>query len=188
MAFGFMRRGPGRASWPAMLLCLVGRGILALRYRVHVDGLAPVGERGTHGILFLPNHPALIDPVIVIAYLHGKCGVRPVAIEDQVEQPVVRSLAKLLGVIRVPVLSSIDEGNVKAVQRSIELCVEKLRQGENVLLYPAGRLMRHRLETLGGVSAAHHIISELPDVRVVLVRTTGLGAVASAGLRVDRPA
>ena len=25
-----------------------------------------------------------------------------------------------------------------------------------------------------GVSAAHHIISELPDVRVVLVRTTGL--------------
>ena len=100
--------------------------------------------------------------------------MRPVAIEDQVEQPVVRSLAKLLGVIRVPVLSSIDEGNVKAVQRSIELCVEKLRQGENVLLYPAGRLMRHRLETLGGVSAAHHIISELPDVRVVLVRTTGL--------------
>ena len=34
--------------------------------------------------------------------------------------------------------------------------------------------MRHRSETLGGVSAAHRIISELPDLRVVLVRTTGL--------------
>lgn len=33
---------------------------------------------------------------------------------------------------------------------------------------------RHRLETLGGVSAAHRIISELPEIRVVLVRTTGL--------------
>ena len=83
-------------------------------------------------------------------------------------------MADLLGVLRVPVLSELDEGSVKEVQRSIDLCIEALKRGENVLLYPAGRLMRHRLETLGGVSAAHHIISELPDIRVVLVRTTGL--------------
>ena len=174
IALPFMRRGPGRASWAAILLCLAGRAILSLRYRVRVDGLAAVKQRGTHGILFLPNHPALIDPVIVIAQLHGRCAIRPVALEDQVDQPALRLLANLLGVIRVPVLSEVDEGNVKAVQRSIDLCIEGLQRGENVLLYPAGRLMRHRLETLGGVSAAHHVISKLPDVRVVLVRTTGL--------------
>lgn len=122
----------------------------------------------------MPNHPALIDPVIVITHLHGLFGIRPIALEDQIEVPIVRALANLLGVIRVPVLSEVDEANVKAVQRSIDLCIEALKQGENVLLYPAGRLMRHRLETLGGVSAAHRIISELPDIRVVLVRTTGL--------------
>jgi long-chain-fatty-acid--[acyl-carrier-protein] ligase len=126
------------------------------------------------GVLFLPNHPALIDPVVVITHLHGKFGVRPLALEDQIEEPVVGVLADLLGTLQVPVLSRPDEQSMKEVQRSIDLCIKALKQGENVLLYPAGRLMRHRFETLGGVSAAHHIISELPDIRIVLVRTTGL--------------
>ena len=180
------RRQPGRASWPASLLCLLGRGILALRYRVHIQGAAIERRRATRGILFLPNHPALIDPVILIAHLHGKFGVRPLALADQIEAPVVRALANLLGVLRVPRLSELDEGSVKQVQRSIDLCIEALQRGENVLLYPAGRLMRHRLETLGGVSAAHHIISELPDIRVVLVRTTGLWG-SSFGWASGRP-
>jgi acyl-CoA synthetase (AMP-forming)/AMP-acid ligase II/1-acyl-sn-glycerol-3-phosphate acyltransferase/acyl carrier protein len=186
MALAFTRRRPGRASWPATLLCLLGRGILALRYRVRLEGAAIARGRGAPGILFLPNHPALIDPVIVIAHLHGKFGVRPLALEDQIEEPVISALANLLGVLRVPVLSELDEGSVKAVQRSIDLCIEALKQGDNVLLYPAGRLMRHRFETLGGVSAAHRIISELPDIRVVLVRTTGLWG-SSFGWASGRP-
>lgn len=173
-AYAFGRRKPGQASWLAAFLCSIARGILALRYRIDVRGAAAIRQRGTHGILFLPNHPALIDPVIVITHLHGKFGVRPLALEDQIEEPVVRLLADLLGVLRVPVLSEPDEGSVKEVQRSIDLCIGALKRGENVLLYPAGRLMRHRSETLGAVSAAHHIISELPEIRVVLVRTTGL--------------
>lgn len=167
-------------------MCLLGRGILDLRYRIRVKGAAAVKQRGSQGILFLPNHAALIDPVIVITHLHGKFGVRPLSLEDQIEQPVVSALANLLGVIRVPVLSGVDEGSVKEVQRSIDLCIDALRRGENVLLYPAGRLMRHRLETLGGVSGAHHIISELPDIRVVLVRTTGLWG-SSFGWASGRP-
>jgi long-chain-fatty-acid--[acyl-carrier-protein] ligase len=174
MALAFARRAPGHASWPARLLAFLGRRALAVRYRVRVNGAGIVREPGAPGILFMPNHPALIDPVIVLAHLHGKFGIRPLALEDQIDLPLIRKLADLLGTLRVPVLSELDEGSVKAVQRSIELCIGALKQGENVLLYPAGRLMRHRLETLGGVSAAHRIISELPQVRVVLVRTTGL--------------
>jgi len=155
-------------------LALIARRLLALRYRVRVTGAAIAGNPGAPGILFMPNHPALIDPVIVLAHLHGKFGIRPLALEDQIDLPVIRELAELLGTLRVPVLSGLDEGGVKAVQRSLDLCIQALRLGENVLLYPAGRLMHHRLETLGGVSAAHRIISELPGIRVVLVRTTGL--------------
>jgi acyl carrier protein len=174
MALTRTRRQPGRAALSAKLLGLVARRILALRYRVRIHG-APAGRQGgTPGILFMPNHPALIDPVILLAHLHGKLGIRPLALANQVDGPVIRQLAGLLGTLRVPVLSELDAGSVKAVERSIDLCIEALRQGENVLLYPAGRLMRHRLETLGGVSAAHRIISELPGVRVVLARTTGL--------------
>lgn len=170
----FARRRPGRASWLAKWLCLLARGILALRYRIRVKGAAAVRQRGTRGILFLPNHPALIDPVILIARLHGRFGVRPLALEDQIGAPLVHAMANLIGVLRVPVPSELEQGSIKEVQHSIDLCIEALKQGENVLLYPAGRLMRQRLETLGGVSAAHRIIAELPDIRVVLVRTTGL--------------
>jgi long-chain-fatty-acid--[acyl-carrier-protein] ligase len=174
MALAFARRLPGRASWPAKLLAFAARRLLALRYRVRISEAPLAKKSGSPGILFMPNHPALIDPVIVLAHLHGEFGIRPLALEDQIDLPIIRTLADLLGTLRVPVLSELDEGSVKAVQRSIELCIQALKQGENVLLYPAGRLMRHRLETLGGVSAAHRIISELPQVRVVLVRTTGL--------------
>lgn len=156
------------------MLCLLARGILALRYRIRVKGAAAARQRGTHGILFLPNHPALIDPVILIACLHGQFGFRPLALENQIGAPIVRAMSNLIGVLRVPELSQLEQDSVREVQHSIELCIQALKHGENVLLYPAGRLMRRRLETLGGVSAAHRIISELPDIRVVLVRTTGL--------------
>ena len=173
-ALPFARRRPGRASWLAQGLCLVARCLLALRYRIHVKGSAAVRQRGTHGILFMPNHPALIDPVIVTACLHGQFGIRPLALANQIDEPIVRAMANLLGVLRVPVFSELEQGSVREVQHSIDLCIEALKQGENVLLYPAGRLMRQRQETLGGVSAARRIISELPGIRVVLVRTTGL--------------
>lgn len=174
MALSRARRQPGRAALTAKLLGLMARRILALRYRVRIEGASIASGGGAPGILFLPNHPALIDPVILLAHLHGKFGVRPLALANQVDGPVIRELAALLGTLRVPVLSELDEDSMKAVERSIDLCIDALRKGENVLLYPAGRLMRHRLETLGGVSAAHRIISELPGVRVVLARTTGL--------------
>ena len=165
---------PRRASPAVALLCLIGRRILALRYRVVVQGVATVRRRGTESILFLPNHPALIDPVILITYLYGRFGVRPVAVEDQIKAPLVRALATLFGVLPIPTLSEVDEHSAKAVQQSIDRCIQALRRGDNVLLYPAGRLMRRRCENLGGVSGAYRIISEIPNVRVVLVRTTGL--------------
>ncbi len=57
---------------------------------------------------FLPNEAALIDPVIVIAHLHGQFGVRLPALADQVEAPAIRALGNLLGVLRVPVQSELD--------------------------------------------------------------------------------
>ena len=174
MALALARRKPGAASWAARLLGLLARRILAVRYRVRVEGAAIAGQRAAPGILFMPNHPALIDPVILIAHLHGKFGIRPLALKNQIDVPVIRGLAALLGTLPVPVMTELDSGSAREVERAIDLCIEALKQGENVLLYPAGRLMRHRVETLGGVSAAHRIISELPDLRVVLVRTTGL--------------
>ena len=43
--------------------------LLSLRYRIHVRGLKECLKKGNKGILFMPNHPALIDPVIVSSVL-----------------------------------------------------------------------------------------------------------------------
>ena len=43
-----------------------------------------------------------------------------------------------------------------------------------VVLYPSGRVYRQYLEDVGANSAVETILRELPDVRVVLVRTRGL--------------
>ncbi len=152
----------------------VARALLRLRYRVRVKGLAEVAARGTRGILFLPNHPALIDPPIVMSELHRVFRPRPLADKDQIARPVVRSLAGLMRAIPMPdpaVYGSRSEGDVA---RALAGCAEALKRGENVLMYPAGHIMRRRTTDLAGNSAVETLLREAPGIRVVLVRTTGL--------------
>ena len=52
-----------------LLICLGVRWLLRLRYRIQVSGVAEVAAKGRTGILFLPNHPGLIDPVILMSHL-----------------------------------------------------------------------------------------------------------------------
>lgn len=174
MSTVFVRNRPGIPSWPARILCLKTRCILPLRYRVRLNGIDAVAQKGRTGILFLPNHPALIDPVIVTAWLHGRFAVRPLALENQINKPIVRQIADILGVLPIADVSRLDRGAADRAGEAIGTCIEALRRGENVLLYPAGRIMRSRQEKLGAVSGTHRILAELPNVRVVLVRTTGL--------------
>lgn len=174
MSTVFVRNRPGIPSWPARVLCLTARRILPLRYRVKLKGIDAVAGKGRTGILFLPNHPGLIDPVIVTAWLHGRFAVRPLALENQINKPIIRQIADILGVLPIADVSRLDRGAADRAGEAIGTCIEALRRGENVLLYPAGRIMRSRVEKLGAVSGAHRILAELPDIRVVLVRTTGL--------------
>ena len=150
------------------------RALLRLRYRIRVTGLDAVVARGTRGILFLPNHPALIDPVIVMTELHHRFQPRPLADRDQIDRPVVRSLARMVRVIPMSDPAVYGPRGQADVERAVAACIDALKQGDNLLLYPAGRIMRQRTTDLAGNSAVETILREAPDVRVVLIRTTGL--------------
>ncbi len=165
---------PGRSNWLAHLICLLARRAASIRYRVKVEGLDSVASRGKTGILFLANHPALIDPVIVTAHLHKRFNVRPLALETQINKPIIKQLARILGVLPIAEVSRADRSAALRAEQSIKTCIEALQRGENILLYPAGRLMRSKADKLGSVSGAHQIISALPNIRVVLLRTSGL--------------
>ena len=173
-AYSDPQRTGGKTNWAGRLWCLLARVILRLRYRITLKGATEIKKAGHSGILFLPNHPALIDPIIMVAHLHRYLAVRPLTAEDQLRHPLVKALVGTVGVLPIPEMSSIEHGKADRVQLAIGRCVEALRQGDNILLYPAGRLMREPVTDLGSASAVERILAQLPDVRVVLVRTTGL--------------
>lgn len=150
------------------------KALLWLRYRVRVRGLDEIAARGRRGILFLPNHPALIDPVIVSTYLNRTFHPRPLADADQVNRPFIRWLAARLRVLPIPDLTKYGPAVREQMAAAIGRCRDALAQGDNLLMYPSGHIYRGRLEDLRGNSGVETLLRELPDVRVVLVRTTGL--------------
>ena len=152
----------------------LGRALLALRYRIRTRGFAEVAGRGTGGILFLPNHPALIDPVIVAGLLHPRFKPASLADQDRIKGPGIGWIARSFGAKPLPDIAKYGEGCRPEVERTIRECALDLAEGRNILLYPGGHLMRGRCEDLGGNSAVATILAAAPGARVVLVRTRGL--------------
>jgi long-chain-fatty-acid--[acyl-carrier-protein] ligase len=151
-----------------------GRGLLSLRYRIKVKGLEEIAARGTEGVLFLPNHPALIDPVIVAGVLYPRFRPEALADQDRIKGPGIGWITRKFGARPLPDLAKYGEGCRAEVERVIGECGRDLAAGRNLLLYPGGHLMHSRLEDLGGNSAVESILAEAPRARVVLVRTRGL--------------
>ena len=147
---------------------------LRLRYRIVVRGLEEVKARGTEGILFLPCHPAFIDPVMVVSTLLGDFSPHTIADANAVGAPGIRELTAKFGVRTMPSVARFGEQARAEVERVMADCCAGLRDGENLLLYPAGRLMTSQREEVGANSAVEILLRGAPDTRVVLLRTRGL--------------
>lgn len=145
--------------------------LLPLRYNVSVTGLDKISPEGS--VLFMPNHPALTDPLIVYSQI-GKWWPRVLADSHQMDRPLLRKIAKDLNVIQVA--DPMRDGSKArySVRAGLDEVVSALKAGDKVLFYPAGQLYRNRKSSLGAKSGAHQLLEAIPEQRVVLVRTTGL--------------
>lgn len=148
--------------------------LLRLRYDIHVHNLDAIKARGTKGVLFLPTHPALIDPVIVTALLMKDFSARPFADMNAIDVPGVRWFAKQVRTFAIPTVARYGKDATAKIEETLQESIQALRDGDNVILYPAGGTLRSRYEAVRGTSAVESILRELPDVRIVLVRTRGL--------------
>lgn len=151
--------------------------LLSLRYSIEIKGLDEIRRAGRDGILFLPNHPALIDPIVVNAVLQRSFNVCPLVDEAQVNHPVLRYLMSKVNAKIIPDLSHVSagrNGGREVVEKALMEMTNDLEHGDNLLVYPAGRIYRSAEETLRGSSAVEHFVKSAPDARVVLVRTSGL--------------
>jgi 1-acyl-sn-glycerol-3-phosphate acyltransferase/acyl carrier protein len=155
------------------LLAFILKILTWLRYRVRIRGLESIKQKCTSGILFLPNHPALIEPIILASHLYKHFKVRALADENQVNRFMIRYLAHRTNVLTLPDLGRDGMQSAEQVREVISKCIEALKHGDNLILYPAGRIYRQNTEQIGANSAVERIVRALPDVRIVLVRTKG---------------
>ncbi|MCJ8329587.1 MAG: AMP-binding protein [Lentisphaeria bacterium] len=155
------------------LLALFVRLILSIKYRVKVSGLSSLKD--TQGVLVLPNHPGEMDPAILISHSWGTFQLRPMMVEFFFNMPGLKQLVTCIKAIPIPSL----EGGASAYKRmrvneSLDIAADALKTGSNLVIYPSGRLMRHRYEELGGASGVFEIVKKTPGIKIVAVRTTGL--------------
>lgn len=156
-----------------ILLAYFVRFLLSLRYRIDLKGLDQL--KNAKGILFLPNHPCQLDPVILAAYLWPRFQLRPLVVEYFYEMKGVKILMKIIRALPVPDMDiMVNKWKLKRMEASEKELTEGLNKGENFLIYPSGRLKLTGEELVGGASMVHSLIERHPEAKVVLVRTTGL--------------
>jgi len=154
----------------------LARAIFSLRYRVRTKGCFEASQaKLDNGILFLPNHSAHMDPPLIFFFFWPKYRMRPLVIEYIYRMGPLKFLMKLTKALSIPNFdTSVNQYKIYKAEKALHEVAEGLKQGENFILYPAGRLKHSGRETVGGASGAHAIIKECPNVHVLLIRTTGL--------------
>jgi acyl-CoA synthetase (AMP-forming)/AMP-acid ligase II/1-acyl-sn-glycerol-3-phosphate acyltransferase/acyl carrier protein len=157
-----------------LVVSWLARRLFALRYRIEVRGLDDVRRRGTRGVLFLPSHMALVDPAIVMVLTDPGFHPRALADEYQITRPVIGTLARLFGARVLPNMEREGLSAMQATRQALDATIAGVREGENLLFYPAGRLRRQRLEEVRAASGTEILVKAVPEARVVLVRQTGL--------------
>lgn len=152
--------------------------LVRLRYKVEVQGLEKINSSTLTregGILFLPNHPAEVDPIIVGAVLWKRFQPRPMIVEWIIRLPVVSVIMKLMRAVPIPDFD--DKSSQKRrleAENAFKEVVEGLKKKDNFMVYPAGRLKSTEREALGGSSGVYKILQANKNINIVLVRTTGL--------------
>lgn len=154
------------------------RGVLKLRYRAEVVGLENLHQCQTNperGILFLPNHPAEMDPIILSALLFPRFRTHPLVVEHFYYLKGVGFFMKLVGALPLSHNSSTANKWKRAkYEETFQNIVDGLKQGQNYLVYPAGKLRTTDNEQIGGSSMVYNLVKAVPDTNIVLIRTTGL--------------
>ncbi|HJZ58187.1 MAG TPA: phosphopantetheine-binding protein, partial [Gemmataceae bacterium] len=160
--------------WPIRwVIWAILRVLLSLRYRVKVVGLDEVRKRpGPY--LILPNHPAYADPPNLLVHLWPAFQMRPMLLETNFRNPLLAPFSWLLRAIKVPDVTAASAEARQRAEAAVAAAIDALKAGENVILWPSGRLQRDGLEHVGGARSVADILAAVPNVTVVLARTRGL--------------
>jgi len=166
-------------KWLLRLGLVAASLILRLRYKIRYVGLDAIQKglkNSSNGILFLPNHPAIVvDPMIVSIPLVRHFSIRPLVVEYMYYVPYFHDILRFIGAYPIPNFATgFNPIKLKRAEKMLKRMSDGLKNKESFLIYPAGTTKLTASERIGGAFGVHTLIEENPDVNIVLVRTTGL--------------
>ena len=148
------------------------RFILSARYKVRVKNGHLLKSSAPK--LVLPNHQAVMDPILLFANLYRFTTAVPVVTAGYYDMPVAKTLFSSWGAVRVSDLESgsrntnVLEQINKAINKGIDL-------NKNIVLYPSGQIAGQGYERIFNKQSAYRVVKDLPDnTEVIAVRITGL--------------
>lgn len=139
---------------------------IRFRYRVNITWLELLDEEWSK--LIFPSHVALMDPVIMFAFLWDKKWLSPVVTEDYFNIPVLKQIFKSIWAISVPDLTK----NSKELDASAIVwdAIKALENDRNILLYPQWALARQGFQSIVGKKTAFLISQQAPkDTKILTV-------------------
>jgi len=148
------------------------RLLLRSRYRISIKGSEILPKNSP--VLYLPNHQALIDPVILLSQIYRFSTATPVISEKYFNMPLLKWYFKRLGAVSVSDLEtgSRDTQVLKSITRSV---YKGFRHNNSILIYPSGQITGQGYEKIFNKKSAHQIVRTIPDgVQIMGVRITGL--------------
>lgn len=161
-------------NWGLLFFYWLARRLVSLRYRVEIKGLEKIVQSKEKGILFLPNHVAEVDPLILISTIFLRFKPHPLVVDYFYYQKGLRFFMDLVGAFPLPAMDFVNQWKLQRLEKLKNRVVEKLKEGENFLIYPSGKLKINAEERLGGNFLVPEIIASHPKAKIVLVRITGL--------------
>ncbi len=138
--------------------------LLTRRYQVTQKGFTPKSPDKVR--IYLPNHQAIVDPQLLVAFIHLHHNVSPIVAEEYYRTPLLKNLFQLLEAIPVKE-PSIKNRDITSVDMMYESIFKALEHKKSLMIYPAGQISKTPQEFLGNKQAAWKIIGTLAERQVL---------------------
>ncbi len=154
------------------LIATICRFFLSLRYRIVIKESELMNSSSPK--LILPNHQALVDPLIIFSQIYRHATAVPVVTESYFKIPVAKNLLKRLGAVSVSDLSA-GNRDLTVLQTIVTNVIAALKENKNVVLYPSGQIAGQGYEKIFNKQSAWIIAKSLPEnTQIIGVRIRGL--------------
>jgi acyl-CoA synthetase (AMP-forming)/AMP-acid ligase II/acyl carrier protein len=150
---------------------VVSRFFLSLRYNIVLKNSEVFDQKKP--VLVFPNHPALVDPLILISYIGKQKILSPVMTETFFHTPGLGGIIRALKT--VPVGDIARGGSAEDVKKAFSGIAEAMKNRQNILIYPSGHVYVQPFEHIVGKKMAYEMVGMLEgDTRIILARTKWL--------------